>query len=186
MKQLPNALTVARVVLTAALLWLHPLGTPFFVVYLVAGLTDMIDGPLARRLGAANKFGAKLDSAADTLFVFVVLLRLWPYLLLPPAAAVLVAGVALLRVGAGIVAKLRFGAFGFLHTWGNKLAGALLFLYPMVLRWPVAIGILWAAGVIALFSAVEELAIELTAPAWQADRPGYFFQLPEKQEKDIK
>jgi len=186
MKQIPNSLTVVRIGLTVALLWLYPLGNPFFVVYLVAGLTDMIDGPLARKLGAASKFGAKLDSAADTLFVFVVLVRLWPYLVLPPAAVLLIVGIALLRVGAGIVAKLRFGAFGFLHTWGNKLTGALLFLYPLVLRWPVAIGILWAAGVVALLSAVEELTIELTAPAWQPDRPGYFFQLPEKQEKDIK
>ena len=186
MKQLPNALTVARAVLTAALLWLHPLGTPFFVVYLLAGVTDMIDGPLARQFGAESKFGARLDSAADTFFVLVVLLRLWPYLLLPPAAAALVAGVALLRVGAGIVAKLRFGVFGFLHTWGNKLTGALLFLYPLVLRWPIAVGILWAAGVAALLSAAEELAIELTAPAWQPDRPGYFLRLPEKREKDIK
>ena len=174
MKQLPNILTLVRVVLTAALLWLHPLGTPFFVVYLLAGLTDMIDGPLARWLGAASEFGAKLDSAADTFFVFVVLVRLWPYLLLPPVAAVLVVGVALLRVGAALAAKLRFGVFGFLHTWGNKLTGALLFLYPLVLRWPVAVGILWAAGVAALLSAVEELVIELAAHEWRPDRHSLF------------
>ena len=82
----------------------------------------MIDGPLARRLGAVSRFGAKLDSAADTLFVFVVLVRLWPYLVLPPAAVLLIVGIALLRVGAGIVAKLRFGAFGFLHTWRGALS----------------------------------------------------------------
>ncbi|MDK2812783.1 MAG: CDP-diacylglycerol---glycerol-3-phosphate 3-phosphatidyltransferase [Clostridiales bacterium] len=186
MKQIPNSLTIVRMALTIALLWLYPLGNGFFVVYLIAGLTDIIDGPLARWLGAESRFGAKLDSAADTLFVFVVLVRLWPYLVLPPVALLFILGIALLRVGAGVVAKLRFGVFGFLHTWGNKLTGALLFLYPFVLRWPVATGLFWVAGVVALFSAAEELVIELTAPAWQPDRPGYFFQLPKKQEKNRK
>ena len=186
MKQLPNILTALRAALTATLLWLYPLGNLFLLVYLLAGLTDMIDGPLARKLGAASKLGAKLDSAADTFFVFVVLVRLWPYLVLPPAALPLVVGIALLRVGAGIAAKLRFGVFGFLHTWGNKLTGALLFLYPLLLRWPFATVVLWAAGGVALLSAAEELVIELTAPAWQPNRPGYFFQLPQNREKKTK
>ena len=40
--------------------------------YLIAGLTDMLDGILARRWGVESKFGARLDSLADFVFVLAV------------------------------------------------------------------------------------------------------------------
>ena len=43
----------------------------FYVLYLFCGLTDMIDGTIARKTGAVSKFGEKLDTAADFVFMAV-------------------------------------------------------------------------------------------------------------------
>ena len=47
----------------------------FLVIYTFAGLTDVLDGWLARKTGRASEFGARLDSVADLLF-YSVLLRM--------------------------------------------------------------------------------------------------------------
>ena len=43
----------------------------FYMLYLFCGLTDMVDGTVARKIGSASEFGVKLDSAADIVFVAV-------------------------------------------------------------------------------------------------------------------
>ena len=75
-----DCLTTARMAGTAALAFLRPLSPAFFFVYALTGLTDVLDGWIARRTGTASDFGARLDSAADILFYGVVLWRIFPIL----------------------------------------------------------------------------------------------------------
>jgi CDP-diacylglycerol--glycerol-3-phosphate 3-phosphatidyltransferase len=56
---------------------------PFWVLYLIAGLTDILDGFLARRWDMESQYGARLDSLADIVFVFTGGYKLFPYLKLP-------------------------------------------------------------------------------------------------------
>ena len=67
MKYLPNLLTAARLALTPYLFWLmvrHEYRTiiPWFIVI---GVTDVVDGFLARRYQASSRLGAYLDPIAD-------------------------------------------------------------------------------------------------------------------------
>ena len=67
MKHLPNLLTAARLALTPYLFWLmvrHQYRTiiPWFIVI---GVTDAVDGFLARRFHASSRLGAYLDPLAD-------------------------------------------------------------------------------------------------------------------------
>ena len=55
--------------------------TGFYVVYTFGGLTDAVDGTVARKLKLESEFGAKLDSVADLLFYAVMLLKLLPHLI---------------------------------------------------------------------------------------------------------
>jgi CDP-diacylglycerol--glycerol-3-phosphate 3-phosphatidyltransferase len=78
-KLIPNILTFARLALTIIFLFMvlySPLAANkslfldiTFVVFLVAGLTDIIDGPIARKLNVASKFGRMLDPLADKILI---------------------------------------------------------------------------------------------------------------------
>jgi CDP-diacylglycerol--glycerol-3-phosphate 3-phosphatidyltransferase len=82
MEQLPNVLTVARIVavpLFVALFywtsnpWADPLAA---FVFIMAAITDWVDGYLARRLGVTTPLGAFLDPVADKLIVATALVLL--------------------------------------------------------------------------------------------------------------
>ena len=84
LKQIPNILTLGRVVLTIVFL-IMVLMSPAkysegeiafpgfldiaFILFVIAGLTDMIDGTVARRMGVASKFGRMMDPLADKILV---------------------------------------------------------------------------------------------------------------------
>lgn len=173
-KQIPNLLTGLRFGLTVLLLFLPLPGAAFTVLYLACGLTDILDGWLARRLHASTAFGARLDSAADFCLVCTMLYRLWPLLTQAPGVLLWVAAISLLRLSAACVAKIRFGRFGFLHTRANKLTGLLLFLYPLSLSFTRTPAGLLFLCLIAALSAVEEMLIECTATEWDANRTSIF------------
>lgn len=71
----PNALSVARLLLIPVFVWLllveESAGWAFVVLF-VSGVTDWLDGKLARWLGQSSKLGALLDPAADRLYVIVI------------------------------------------------------------------------------------------------------------------
>jgi CDP-diacylglycerol--glycerol-3-phosphate 3-phosphatidyltransferase len=79
MRALPNVISVARalaVVPVVLLLDRPSAATAALVVFAVAAASDAIDGPLARRLGAATRSGAFLDPLADKILVLGTLLAL--------------------------------------------------------------------------------------------------------------
>jgi len=84
LKQIPNILTLGRFVLTVVFLImllyapkLYADGErPFpdfldiaFILFVIAGITDMIDGTIARLMGVASKFGRMMDPLADKVLV---------------------------------------------------------------------------------------------------------------------
>ena len=78
---IPNALTLSRIVLLVPILALYDLGTPIpqftaFGLFLVASLTDALDGWAARRLGCASNIGLFLDPMVDKIFANVLLIWL--------------------------------------------------------------------------------------------------------------
>ena len=128
-----NLLTFCCFPLSAALLLVPVLSPPCYAFYLAAGLTDMLDGPLARRSGSVSAFGSVLDTAADLVFVAVCLIRLLPALRVPLWLIVWAAVIVLLRafnLACGFVLRKRFVA---LHTVMNKVTGVLLFALPLTL-----------------------------------------------------
>ena len=176
---LPNCITVLRMAGTLCLLFLRPLSTGFFVFYTLSGLTDVLDGWLARRTGTASCFGAKLDSIADLLFYTVVLVRIVPFLWLslPREVWYAVGVVLILRLSAYLATAVRSRRFASLHTWLNKLTGAAVFLIPYVLFLPLAPLFCFAVCGIAAVAALEELLIHLCEKEYHPDTKGLWAEL---------
>ena len=78
--RIANLITGTRILCSVALLLCPVFSLSFFFLYLAAGLTDMIDGLVARKTGTVTEFGAKLDTAADFVLVAVCLWKLLPSL----------------------------------------------------------------------------------------------------------
>ena len=151
-----NLITSCRILLSLLLLFFPALSPGFYGLYLAAGLSDMLDGFVARRTKTASPLGAKLDSIADIIFLAVCLIKLLPVLALPVWLWVWVGLIALLRlvnVVSGFVCRKKLVL---LHTRANKLTGALLFLLPLSLGF---LNLLYTAVplcTLASFAAIQE------------------------------
>ena len=167
-----DTVTSVRIAASLLLLFLTPKSRGFFAVYTLTGLTDVLDGWLARRTGTASGFGARLDSIADLLFYSVVLIRFLPVLrqALPGEIWYAVAVILLVRLAAYVVAAIKYRHFASLHTRLNKLTGAAIFLLPYVLAVSTGVGYGWAVCILAFVASLEELIIHLCRPACRADR----------------
>ncbi|MDO4516502.1 MAG: CDP-alcohol phosphatidyltransferase family protein [Bacillota bacterium] len=169
---IPNGITLLRMLGTLCLLFLRPLTPLFFGLYTLTGLTDALDGWLARKLGTAGGFGARLDSAADLTFYLVVLMKLFPILweTLPSGIWYAVGAILVLRLSCYFVAAVKFRTFASLHTYLNKLTGAAVFLLPYLLPSGYSTLYCWAVCAIAAAAACEELMIHLRVQAYHSDR----------------
>ena len=151
-----NLITGIRVLASVWLLFCPALSPSFFALYLLAGLTDMIDGPVARKTHTATAFGAKLDTAADILFAAVCLVKLLPVLNIPLWMFIwigLIALIKIMNIVSGFVIRKRFVS---VHTPMNKATGALLFLLPLTVS---CIDLRYTAPIVcavATFAALQE------------------------------
>ena len=151
-----NLITGTRILCSVALLFCPAFSLPFFVLYLAAGLTDMIDGPVARKTGTVSELGAKLYTTADFLFVAACLIKLLPLITFPLWLWLWIIGIALIKAVnllSGYIVQKRFVT---MHTMMNKTTGILLFVLPLTV--PV-VALKYSAPLVctaATFAAIQE------------------------------
>ena len=154
MKHLPNVLSVFRIAGSVGLLFCGVSGWPFWVIYALCGISDMVDGWLARKLHEETKTGAILDSVADIIFVACCAIRLLPVLEIPTWLWIWAGVIVFIKIVNQVSALVIYKRFCFPHTMANKLTGLLLFLTVPALFWtmiPVAI-----VAAVATFAAIQE------------------------------
>ena len=156
MKRIPDLLSISRIALCLPLLLVDAMTLPFWVLYLIAGLTDILDGFLARRWDVESKFGARLDSLADFVFVIAVGYKLFPWLKLPAALWMMIGLIALVKMVNAICSYVVRNRIEYLHTKANKLTGLLLFIGMMTIGQSYFILVAWMIACIALFAAIQE------------------------------
>jgi cardiolipin synthase len=158
----PNALTLIRLALIPvfAVLMVRAGREPSWpagLVFGVAGLTDQVDGFLARRWRVESRFGRLADPVADRLMIDAAVILLVVYDRLPWAGLALVAGRDLLLVG-GMAALAPYGlavevsALGKAATWVLYLA---VFCRIVTVRsdaWPL--DLFWSGLGLALLAGV--------------------------------
>lgn len=131
----PNVLSMVRLVFVPIFLWLILTGQDNWavVVLTLSGITDYLDGKIARRYNLVTRFGQLLDPVSDRLYILSTLLGLaWHQVIPWWLVAILVAreifGTALLMV----VRHYGYRALP-VHFIGKAATFDLLFAFPMIL-----------------------------------------------------
>ena len=154
MKRLPNLISMLRVAGSIGLLFCDVAGWLFWALYALCGISDMVDGWLARKRHAESKTGAVLDSVADIVFIACCAIRLLPVLEFPVWLCIWAGVIVFIKIVNQVSALVVCKRFCFPHTLANKLTGFLLFLtVPTMFRSMIPISIVAA---LATFAAVQE------------------------------
>ncbi|WP_162300668.1 CDP-alcohol phosphatidyltransferase family protein [Anaerosacchariphilus polymeriproducens] len=170
-KNLANILTFSRIVSACLLLFTPPLSILFYVIYTYCGVTDLVDGSVARKMNAESKTGALIDSIADLIFIIVAGIKIAPILIdkIPVWGQIAIIGIVVIRITAYTVGAIKFRRFASLHIISNKVTGGILFLIPygiIVVRIPIVCAIVC---IVAAVSAVEELVCEIRLEDYRPD-----------------
>lgn len=161
--QLPNALTLLRLALI-----------PFFVavyvsagdgsswaagwIFLVAGVTDQVDGFLARRWRVESRFGRVADPLADRLMIDAAVILLWLEGKLPwPGAVIILLRDVVLIGGYRLLVphgyELSVTMLGKVATWLLYLSVGILTVTGHATEWPL--WLFWVALALALGAAAQ-------------------------------
>ena len=130
-KYIANILTGSRILGSMLLLFAPVFSVAFYIIYLLCGFTDMIDGTVARMTNSVSRFGEKLDTAADIVFVAAALIKFLPNLPIPLWLWLWGGGIAVIKIGNILLGYVFRKQFTALHTILNKVTGFLLFLLPL-------------------------------------------------------
>jgi phosphatidylglycerophosphate synthase len=169
-RRLADELTLLRLLLVPPLwvLALLDMRVPLGIGLAVAGLTDVLDGPIARRQGTPSRIGSQMDSIADhtlTASALIWLIMFRPEFFREYAAVLFTwGGFALVTL---VVGYVRFRRFANLHLYSAKAAGFVghLFAIWMLLRDGPAAPFFHVAIALAFLATAETLAVLLVRSA---------------------
>ena len=151
-----NTFTAIGIVCSIALLFFPVFSPVFYTLYIVAGISDIVDSTVARKTGTVSKFGSKLDTVADFILVLCCLIKLIPILHIPTWLiiwTIVIAAIKAVNLISGYNLRKEFVA---LHTVMNKVTGLLLLVLPLTLT---VIDLKFSGavvGVVATFAAIQE------------------------------
>jgi len=113
LRHLPNIISGLRVVLVGPIIWAL-LGQRFELaiwLFLVAGISDGVDGFLAKRFGWSTRLGGILDALADKFLLVTTFVCLWWLDVFPGWLVLLILGRDLLIVVGGVLYNSRVEKF---------------------------------------------------------------------------
>ena len=158
---IPNIMTLARIICAVGLIFVQPMSTAFLVLYLICGLSDALDGMVARLTNTASSFGAKLDSVADLMFYSIMIIRFFPVLLKTVSGHIWFAIIliVIIRVAIYLFYALKHHVLVSNHTYLNKITGFMVFCLPFVLETPMFEVYRVVVCVVAFVAALYELYV---------------------------
>jgi CDP-diacylglycerol--glycerol-3-phosphate 3-phosphatidyltransferase len=164
-KKLANIISFTRIFAAFSVLFITPLSWWFFIIYTYCGLTDVVDGIVARKTHTESSMGAKLDSIADMALLIVVLYKLGPMLWSSVSVWIwyFTIMIGLIRISAYVVGAIKFHQFASLHLISNKVTGLVLFFVPYLIIIIDINAVMVLLMIVALLSSLEELLCEIKA-----------------------
>jgi len=158
-KNIANMITISRILGTLVMTFLDVLSMPFYLVYIWCGLSDVLDGFVARKTNTISALGSRLDSISDLLFYTVMMIKILPYLkmYLPAYVWVLIYTVLTIRALCYIYVGIKEKHFASRHTIFNKITGFLMFLLPFMVKKNILVIYSLLVLAVAYFSVFEEI-----------------------------
>ncbi len=162
---IPNCITMFRIIGACGLIFTEAFSKSFFILYTFCGISDVVDGWVARFTKKTTELGAKMDSIADLLFYSVMIIKIFPELCatLPVWIWCVVWGAVLLRVVTYVMVAIRYKRLASLHTYMNKMNGLAAFGIPYFLKTVFAVPYCAVGCIIAGIAAVEEFLMHVLA-----------------------
>lgn len=186
LRQLPNALSAIRILCAPVLLLLAITGyqVAFTWVLVVALLTDVADGWIARGFGLQSRLGARLDTVGDSLIWYAALAGLVAFQRDVLAMhAGLIGAVVCFWILESLLAWLRYRRLSSFHTYLSKAAGVLLSVWIGVLfvlgHQPWLLGV---AAALSILANLEEMLLIGLLPQWRSDVKGAWWVLRDRQQ----
>ena len=176
-KHIANMVTISRMIFSVLLFCYLKNPIIFIIIYCICGISDVLDGFIARKTNTKSALGAKLDSIADFLMFGIITISL-----------MILAGVelkrflptilmtALVRFLNVIFAANKYHSFVMIHTWGNKITGLVIFIAPVLWILTHNMVILLLVCILSLLSALEESMILITSDTPDLNRRSIFLK----------
>lgn len=142
----------------------------FLMGYVIAVLSDIFDGIIARRLGVSTTRLRQADSWADICLYLCVAASAWlvyPHIIIDFKVPLLLAAIAQISLYAS--GWLKFRKFPSFHTYTAKIWGLTLLVATVRLFGFDDASFLWLAIGMCLINSIEEIAMTLILPEWQCD-----------------
>ncbi|MCH5190973.1 MAG: CDP-alcohol phosphatidyltransferase family protein [Oscillospiraceae bacterium] len=168
-KHIANIISISRIIAASTLFIFSEITSGFLAIYIYCGFSDLIDGPIARKLGTVSIFGAKMDTMGDVL-TYLSLAKILIIQNLIPFWFYIVEGIAFVGfLVSAIISKKKHGKFYFVHSRFGKIMGASMFILPLAIQLineRIYIGIICAISNIA---AGESVYIQLKSKNAHSD-----------------
>lgn len=129
-----NFITSIRILCSIALVFCDTFSSAFYVLYALAGFSDMIDGTVARKTNSSSEFGEKFDTIADFIFVVVCLFKIVGKIDIPIWLYIWIGVIAFIKIINVIVGYVIHKKMVAVHSVLNKITGGLLFVLPFTIR----------------------------------------------------
>jgi CDP-diacylglycerol--glycerol-3-phosphate 3-phosphatidyltransferase len=169
----PNILSISRSLLSPIIFLIKDNKFLLFSFLIIIGLTDVLDGYIARKYKIQTIIGSWLDSVSD--FIFYILLVIYivifefDIIIRVKYFIIIIIGLKLLAI---IIGFIKYRRFGFLHTLGNKITGIIIFVGFCIFilfgnKTTIEIGLY-----ISIISSVEELIITIIGKKYEENIKG--------------
>ena len=132
-KQIAIIITVSRILGSVCLLFCPAFSVAFYIVYLFCGITDMVDGTIARKTNSVSETGARLDTVADIVFVAVCFAKILPMMQFPAWLWLWIVAIAVIKTTNIVWGLIHNKKLVSVHTFLNKTTGFLLFIFPLTM-----------------------------------------------------
>ena len=156
MKNMANYISISRVIMSIMLLIPDTFSIAFSIIYIYCGISDMLDGFIARKSKNESKLGDRLDSVSDIIFIIVAIIKILPALNLSKGIIIWTVIIALIKVTNVICAYICYKKLVLPHTIANKITGFILFITPFIIANTNSIMFEIIICSIATFAAVQE------------------------------